>query len=154
MLLVANQTLGSPAVRAAMQERKASHDRVTAFVLVPATPSEHLDPALSGSPVPAQPGPEAGTDDAGLAHARWRLRTALTALEGLGIVAHGRVGDANPLKAVADVIATEPIDEILLSTLDPQTSRWLRLDLPQALQRRYKLPVTALTPRAHQPTSS
>lgn len=146
VLLIANQTLGSPEVADAVQQRLAQHPTVTVFVLVPATPSAHLASAPgSGRPAAADQGVDARTDDAGLASARWRLRTALAALSDLGVVAHGRVGDPNPLTAAANTIATEPIDEIVVSTLDPRMSRWLRLDLPRALERRFRLPVTTLT---------
>ncbi|HUG87073.1 MAG TPA: hypothetical protein VMM13_21065, partial [Euzebya sp.] len=145
VLLIANQTLGSPDIAQAVRQRVAQHSTVTVFVLVPATPSTHLATAPGGGRrASSAKGVQARTDDAGLASARWRLRTALTALADLGVVAHGRVGDPNPLTAAARVIATEPIDEILVSTLDPRMSRWLRLDLPVALERRYHLPVTTL----------
>jgi hypothetical protein len=148
VLLIANQTLDSPAVAEAMRQREAAHNTLTAYVLVPATPSDHLASAPgSGRRAPAAHGVDARTDEAGLATARWRLRRALADLSDLGIVCSGCVGDPNPLTAASRVIAAEPIDEILVSTLDPQMSRWLRLDLPAALGRRFALPVQVLTPR-------
>lgn len=40
---------------------------------------------------------------------------------------------------------TEPIDEILVSTLDETTSRWLRADLPATLTHRFGLPVRTIS---------
>jgi hypothetical protein len=147
VLLIANQTLGSAAVAEALRDRRTAHDRLAVYVLVPATPSTHLATAPGGGR-PVAPGEGDRTDDVGLAQARWRLRTALQSLRELGITAHGSVGDPNPLTAAADVIAVEPIDEIIVSTLDPRMSRWLRLDLPAALHRRFGLPVDTVTVHA------
>lgn len=146
VLLIANQTLGSQALADAMSALEADHDRLTTYVLVPATPSTHMATAPGGG-MPASPaaGLDARTDDVGVAQARWRLRTTIGMLSELGIVAHGSIGDPNPLTAAARIIATEPIDEILVSTLDPQTSRWLRADLPAAMEHRFGLPVRTLT---------
>jgi hypothetical protein len=146
VLVIANQTLGSDVLAQAMGELKRQHDRLSAYVLVPATPSVHLATAPGGG-MPASPasGLDARTDDVGVAQARWRLRTAVAALADLGIAAHGSVGDPNPVTAAATVIASEPIDEILVSTLDPTTSRWLRADLPAALGHRFGLPVRTLS---------
>lgn len=149
VLLLANETISSPAVAEAMEGLLTRHGTLTAYVVVPATPSTHLATAPGhGRPAAPQQGLDARTDDVGLAHARWRLRTALGSLASRGIVAHGRVADPNPLQAAAEAIATQPIDEIVVSTLDPAMSRWLRLDLPAALERRFGLPVTVLSQAA------
>lgn len=144
VLLVANETLGPDVVARAMAGPRAAHPSVRAFVLVPATPSTHLATAPArGS---GSEGSRSGrTDEAGLAHARYRLRTALDALRDLGVVAHGRVGDPNPLLAIAPVVGEEAVDEIILSTLAPGISRWLQMDLPTALERRFGVPVTTIT---------
>lgn len=145
ILLIANQTLGSEAVMATMHARLRAHERVSVFVVVPATPSEHLASAPgAGRPAAAEDGLDARTDDAGLAQARFRLRRAVSMLTDVGIVAHGQIGDANPLRAAAGVMTTEPIDEIVLCTLYHTLSRWLRADVPTALRRQYDVPVTAI----------
>src|SRR5689334_8369278 len=54
----------------------------------------------------------------------------------------GAVGDANPVLAIADLVRDREFDEILLSTLPPGPSRWLRQDLPHRVERRFGLPVT------------
>lgn len=147
VLLIANQTLGSPALSEEVSQLKSRHGRVAVYVLVPATPSEHLATAPGGGmPAPPDQGLDARSDDAGVAHARWRLRTAIAALADVGVPAHGTVGDPNPVTAASRVIASEPIDEILVSMLDPAMSRWLRADLPAALDHRFGLPVRTLIP--------
>lgn len=55
----------------------------------------------------------------------------------------GEVGDVNPLHAVdALLLRGERFDEILLSTLPPGPSRWLRKDVPTRMAREYRIPVT------------
>jgi hypothetical protein len=44
--------------------------------------------------------------------------------------------------AVGDVLRREEYDEIILSTLPPGASKWLKRDLPHKLARQYQLPVT------------
>ena len=49
----------------------------------------------------------------------------------------GEVGDADPISAIAAVLARSDFDEILLSTLPASVSRWLRMDLPARVARRW-----------------
>ncbi|MBA3287386.1 MAG: hypothetical protein H0U21_05080 [Acidimicrobiia bacterium] len=56
----------------------------------------------------------------------------------------GVVGDANPVRAIDDVLIENPHDEIILSTLPPGVSRWLRLDLPRRVEQRFALPITTV----------
>ncbi len=58
-----------------------------------------------------------------------------------GITATGEVGDADPFKAVADAMTGHLYDEIVVSTLPSAVSRWLRMDLPARIRRRFGLPV-------------
>ena len=51
------------------------------------------------------------------------------------------MGDARPLQAIDDVLSRESFDEIVLSTLPPRLSRWLRLDLIHRVRSTYGLPV-------------
>jgi hypothetical protein len=61
--------------------------------------------------------------------ARRRLEVALERFAHLGDVT-GEVGDEHPVDAVRDVLERgERFDGIVLSTLKPGLSRWLRLDL-------------------------
>lgn len=58
-----------------------------------------------------------------------RLERVLDALRDAGIPAHGGVFDDEPLAAVKDVLASEQIDEIIVSTHPETKSGWLRRDL-------------------------
>jgi hypothetical protein len=96
--------------------------------------------------VPATSGDGAhGVDDKSLALATFRMRHAVDKLHQLGIDAEGEVGVADPIHAVARALAHEPADEIVLSTLPRGLSKWLEVDLPTALERRFGVPVTVVT---------
>jgi hypothetical protein len=58
----------------------------------------------------------------------------------------GLVGDADPSAAVQDALNLRGFDEIIISTLSPKVSRWLKLDLPSKLAGT-GLPVTTVTPK-------
>ena len=118
-LVVGNQTLGSQPLRAKLME-KLAEGPCTFHVVVPASHP-------SG----------AWTDGEVTAMAQRRLIAALTAFGALGAEATGEVGDASPLRAIADVLLEETFDEIILSTLPPGPSRWLRQDLLHRIQRPY-----------------
>jgi hypothetical protein len=142
-LLVANQTLHDSQVQEAVQERAGKSD-ARFVVLVPATHSANLatPPSTSGG----DSGPDSASDDVGLATARWRLRTTIDRLKEAGVRAEGHIGHPDPFVAITRLVAEEPFDEIILSTLPPRHSRWLQADLPQRLERRCGIPVTTLTP--------
>ncbi len=139
ILLVGNQTLAREGLVDDVASRTVAGDRV--LVLVPATHSGHHD-----QPRAAVPANDDATDDAGVALARWRLRTTVDRLRAAGVDADGEVGSANPYTAVCQVLAGEDIDEILLSTLPATSSRWLDVDLPGRLRRHTGRPVAVLTP--------
>ena len=73
-----------------------------------------------------------------------RLDRALARFRALGADVDGEVGDGNPILAIEDALRREAFDEIILSTLPPGISRWLRLDLPSRVSERFRLPVTHL----------
>lgn len=129
ILLVGNQTLERDAVLDEVTSRAADGARV--LVVVPVTPQrQEAD----------------GGQDAGPALARHRLDAALARLRDAGVEADGEVGDADPYAAACRALARHHVDEILLSTLPPSSSRWLRVDLPERLRRHTARPVTVLTP--------
>jgi hypothetical protein len=124
-LIVANQTLTGPHLVAEMLARNATDD-YEFHVLVPATP-------LHGSSL--------YTEGKAIAHARAVLEDALEQFRADGIDATGEVGDANPVLAVGDVLNRAGVDEIIVSTLPPGASKWLKRDLPRRLERRFGVPV-------------
>ena len=52
-----------------------------------------------------------------------------------GFEVQGRAGDIDPLLAVLDVWSPAEFDEIIVSTLPASTSRWMRVDLMQRIER-------------------
>lgn len=82
----------------------------------------------------------AGRD--GLAAARLQLERALERAHAAGLDAEGRIGDADPVVAVKEAWDPRTFDEIVVSTLPSQTSRWLQVDLPHRVERLIGEPVT------------
>jgi Ala-tRNA(Pro) deacylase len=74
--------------------------------------------------------------------ARVRLELACERLRKVGAPVRGVVGDAYPLRAIADVMLNDDFDEVLVSTLPAPVSEWLKLDLPTRVWRRFGVPVT------------
>jgi len=64
-----------------------------------------------------------------------RLDRTVRALRAAGIPAHGAVFDDEPLAAVKDVLASEEIDEIVVSTHPQTKSGWLRKNLVDEIRK-------------------
>ncbi|MGI9022182.1 MAG: hypothetical protein ACR2HV_02890 [Acidimicrobiales bacterium] len=78
-----------------------------------------------------------------------RLQAGLDRFRGLGADVEGEVGDGRPMDAIRDaMLHAPPFDEIILSTLPPGLSRWLRQDLPHRIARTFELPLSTVTARA------
>jgi hypothetical protein len=85
-------------------------------------------------------------EDLGAGEAQGVLDAALPKLgEAAGAKVEGIVGDPDPSAAVQDAINLRGFDEIIISTLSPRLSRWLKLDLPSKVSG-MGLPVTTVTP--------
>jgi bacterioferritin len=129
-LVLANQTASSPELTSAVQEILRKEADTEFVLLVPATPVEDLLDWQDG-------------DNESIAK-----RTAQTAkehLEGVGAkVVRTEVGDPSPVKAIEDELQRhqEKYEGIVISTLPLQRSRWVALDQPRRIERRFKLPVT------------
>ena len=129
-LIVANQTLCADQLTGQVREL-CSQGACSFHVVVPATHTK--DHAFY-------------TEGAAHAVAEKRLETALERFRGIGAEADGEVGDSSPFLAVRDcLLADGGYDGIILSTLAPGVSRWLRQDLPHRLERTFGIPVTHLT---------
>jgi hypothetical protein len=124
-LVVANQTLMSEELRAAVRERLGAPP-CRFHVVVPATPPREQ---------------VFWTEGAALVVARERLEEALSWMHAEGAITTGSIGDADPVLAVLDAMPRDQFDEIVVSTLPPGLSRWIRQDLPHRLARRTELPV-------------
>jgi hypothetical protein len=79
---------------------------------------------------------------AGREAVRERLDSALAKWREAGIEAEGVVGDSDPLEAVAEVWDPMRHDEVIVSTLPGQSSKWIRSDLPHRVARHTGAPVT------------
>jgi len=71
-----------------------------------------------------------------------RLDEALEHWRAAGLKAEGEVGDADPVNAVAELWRPGRFDEVIVSTLPGQTSRWIRWDVPSRIAAMTDLPVT------------
>lgn len=126
-LVVSNQTLSSEAFVETIRSCLATGPS-RFHVVVPAT---HVRDQLTW------------TEGHDQAIAKRRLDRALELLADLGAEADGEVGDAGPLGAMKQAVrAHGPFDEVILFTLPPGISRWLRQDLPHRAERRLEIPVT------------
>jgi hypothetical protein len=70
-----------------------------------------------------------------------RLKRALGALRGEGIDVHGQVAHPDPFSAALEAVHDERVDEIVVSTFQPERSGWLRRDLVERLRKETGLPV-------------
>jgi len=124
-LVVSNQTLGGAALAAKI--RTALEEGPSEFhIVVPATAHGH----------------GAWTEGGARAIASERLESALRWFASIGATATGEVADEHPLYAMRDALREHEIDEIIISTLPPGMSKWLRQDLPRKAHREFELPVT------------
>jgi phosphopantetheine adenylyltransferase len=128
VLVVANQTMTSEELLNAIRQRAAQGP--ARFVLV----EPQSDPTQSEHP-----------------DAERRLRRALSELRGAGIEAHGWVAHPDPFEAAMQEMQEERIDEIIVSTFEPERSGWLRKDLIERLRQETNLPVTHIIPKKGAP---
>ena len=72
---------------------------------------------------------------------RERLDAALAVWREAGIEAEGVAGDADPMTAVGELWDPRRHDEVIVSTLPGQSSKWIRSDLPHRVARLTGAPV-------------
>lgn len=128
ILVVANQTSSGPALRSEILRRAREGPHVFTLVVPATAPHEHM----------------VSTEEEAVDIARRHLDAALTSLRAEGIEMTGHVGDASPMLAIADALVADHYDEVILSTLPPGVSRWLKKDLPKRVERRFGLPLTVV----------
>jgi hypothetical protein len=131
VLVVAHKTAATRPLLDAVRER-AERGPATFALLVPATAHglhKVVDP-----------------EDQDTSEAQEVLANALPLLsEAAGAPVEGLTGSTNPHLAIEDAVNLHGFDEIIISTLSPRVSRWLKLDLPSKLSG-MGLPVTTVTP--------
>jgi hypothetical protein len=125
-LVVAHQTADSEELVKAVR-KLAEHGDSTFALLVPATRVNHLATWTEGE---AQAAAAAQAD-----RAEGRLRAV-----GVEVVST-TIGDASPLLAVQDALLAGRYDAIVVSTFPIRTSRWLRMNLIQRLERAVDVPI-------------
>ena len=137
-LVVGNQTLDSPELTAAIEERMAAGS-AHFHIVVPATPNQR---GLTWD------------EDEARAAAQTSLDDALKRLRGLGATVTGETGHRDPIVATEDALRGREVDEVLLSTLPSGISKWLGQDVPTRLKGSILQPVTVVTTqRQSAPTS-
>jgi GABA permease len=97
-----------------------------------------VSPALVGSRAERW----ASDIDEGLDLARVRMDRSVTALRGIGVEVRAEVGDPDPNMAIEDALRAFPADEIVISTLPPEQSRWLEHEVVERTRREVELPMT------------
>ncbi len=137
VLVVAHKTAATKPLLDAVRKRAASGP--ARFTLLVPNPAHGLHKVVDPE--------DQATDEA-----EGVLATALPLLsEAAGSEVEGLTGSTNPHMAVEDAVNTRGYDEIIISTLSPRVSRWLKLDLPSKLSG-LGLPITTVTP-ADEPDS-
>lgn len=127
-LVVAHQTADSEELGQAVLELAGQEPDAEFVLLVPATPIHHLGTWTEGE--------SHAVAERQAASARHKFEEAGVRIAGAG------AGDASPFQAVADAVLGEEYDGIVVSTLPPGISRWLKIDLIHRLERSYDLPIT------------
>jgi hypothetical protein len=118
VLVIANETVVGDALLAGIQER--ARRGPASFLII----SPQSDPSQSSHP-----------------EAERRLRRALSELRAAGIEAHGQVAHPDPYTAAMQAIEDERVDEVIVSTFEPEQSGWLRRDLVERLRNDSGVPV-------------
>ena len=127
-LIVANQTLGGAELMEKVRDLIAEGP-CDFHLVVPATPSkDHLT----------------WTEGEARTIAARRLDEGLDRLRNAGANATGEVGDASPVLAVDDALLDRTVDAAIVCTLPLGVSKWLKLSLPDRIERKHKIPVTHL----------
>jgi hypothetical protein len=115
VLVVANKTADSEGLAVALSARPDARD--AAFTL--------LVPAVGRGPSRRD----------GFTAARSQLAAGMHRLREAGLDVDGAVGDPDPIVAVAEVWKPGSFDEVIVSTLAREASRWLEYDLPHRIAR-------------------
>ncbi len=120
-LLVANQTIDSPEFRDAALRLQADDEAACLTLVVPAT---RVVRGLTWD--------ELETKQV----ARLRLEAGMQLLRAAGCrIVDGSVGDENPVLAVEDELRRRQYAGVVISTLPPGLSRWLKLDVVSRIKR-------------------
>lgn len=126
-LVVANKTLGAEHLMA--QVRACMADGPCSFHIV----------------VPLAHPMGSWTEGQARVAATEHLEAGLARFRAAGAEVTGEVGDPSPILATNDALIAGTYDAIILSTLPPGVSRWLKKDLLHRMESRFPLPVMHVT---------
>ena len=134
-LVVAHQTADSVELVETVRDLAKKTSDSQFWLVVPATPIQHL---------------ATWTEGEGEVVASRQAAAAKEALIGAGAnVIEAIVGDASPVTAVQDALLRRDYDTIVISTLPPKASRWLRMDVIHRLERVVTVPVIHVVAHSH-----
>jgi hypothetical protein len=125
-LVVAHRTGDSAELMDRLLALAAADPAAEFVLLVPATPPSYLDEVAEGRVRPA-------SVIAAERASRIRERMLERGLK----LASARVGAWDPMQAIEGELHAETYSAIVISTLPPGISRWLRMDVPARLARTY-----------------
>jgi hypothetical protein len=128
ILYVAHQACGNPALCTEVRANTAAGAEV--LVVAP----------LLSSPLHRWTSDEA--EDRELAAAR--LEESLGCLRKSGLRVRGKLGDADPVQAIADALVGFPAEEIVICLEAPERPRWLRKGIVERAEERFGVPVTEI----------
>jgi GABA permease len=131
VLVLANQTLESDELLDELRRIGADQD-AKYLVVVPANPVDTGAAATHGPRDVSEATQEAATA---------RLETTLTALRTENLDAEGELGDYRPLRALAEAVEQFNPDQIVISTLPPESSVWQRFDVVDRARAQFDVPV-------------
>jgi hypothetical protein len=115
VLVLANRTADSDGLAHTLSERPDATD--AAFTLL--VPATHRGPDRPH----------------GFETARAQLESGLGRLRDAGLDVHGVVGDPDPIVAISEIWKPGEFDEVIVSTLEGDASRWLEFDLPHRIRK-------------------
>ena len=115
-LVVANQTVGDQALLDLIKSRAGTDGRHRFVVIMPQGEGAEGDPYE-------------------------RLAGVLRRLEGEGVDAVGQVVHPDPFTAIQNAVRWYPVDDIIISTFEPERSDWLRTDLVERVKHATGKPV-------------
>ena len=135
ILVVANETLGGRRLREVLQQKARVNPSLLVRLVIPQSRPRRGSVIYLDS-----------VHDA----AQVRLDLALGVLEDAGFEVTGEIGDSDPFSATMDAIGGRKPDEIVISTLAPVASGWLRRDLVERVAEASGIPVQHVISEIHE----
>ncbi|MGB3483816.1 MAG: amino acid permease [Mycobacterium sp.] len=132
VLVLANQTVDSEELLEELARIGA--DREAKYLVV--VPANAVDTGAAATHGPRDV--SEATQEAATA----RLEATLLALHSQNLDAEGQLGDYRPLRALEQAVDEFGPDQIVISTLPPESSIWQRFDVVDRARAQFKLPVT------------